>query len=266
MREPARLLAALLGLAFAAQFAQPAAHARGRDVIIFAAASLKNALDDVVAGWEKETGKRTRVSYAASNTLALQIEAGAPADIFFSADLGWMNYLSDRKLIRAESRSEVLSNRLALIAPRDSRLLLTPAPGFKLKDALGDGHLAMANVDAVPAGKYGKEALEKLQVWGDVADRVAQADNVRAALLLVARGEAPLGIVYHTDAVSEPAVKVLGLLPENTHPPVVYSIAQMAETSSVEARTFLEYVTSSAARPLFEKHGFTFINKRSSSL
>src|SRR5262245_32661357 len=174
--------------------------AQGRDVLVFAAASLKNALDEVAAQWHRETGKKASISYAASNTLIKQIEQGAPADIFISADLDWLDYGQQKDLIKLDSRFNLLGNRLVLIAPKDANISANIQPGFDLAALLKDGRLAMANVDAVPAGKYGKAALEKLGAWDAVKDKIAQAENVRAALLLVARGEAPLGIVYQTDA------------------------------------------------------------------
>ena len=177
--------------------------AAAQEVTVFAAASLKNALDAVATAWTAAGGGRATLSYAASSALAKQIEAGAPADVFVSADRDWMDYLADRDLVRKDSIVELLGNRIVLVAPVDSTATATIAPGFDLSALLGDGRLAMANVDAVPAGKYGKASLEALGVWDTVAGRVAQAENVRAALALVATGEAPLGIVYATDAAAE---------------------------------------------------------------
>jgi molybdate transport system substrate-binding protein len=231
-------------------------------LIVFAAASLKNALDEVAAGYVRESGKPApKISYAGSNALAKQIEAGAPASVFVSADLDWMDYLAQKNLIRPESRVNLLANRLVLVGPKDSGLTVTLTPGLDLAGALKGGRLAMANVDAVPAGKYGKTALEKLGVWEDVKGSVAQADNVRAALLLVSRGEAPLGIVYQTDAISEPNVRIVGTFPEDMHPPVVYPAAVLKETTHPEAAAFLSYLRSPAARPAFEKQGFTVLNQ-----
>src|SRR5256714_8850363 len=180
------------------------ARAQGSDVVIFAAASLENALDAVNAQWQKETGKKAVVSYAASSALAKQIEQGAPAHVFISADLDWMGYLAQKGLIKPETRSNLLGNRLVLIAPKDDARPLEVKRGFDLAGRIGNGRLAVANLDAVPAGKYAKAALVKLGVWDRVATKTAQAENVRAALLLVARAEAPVGIVYQTDAASEP--------------------------------------------------------------
>ena len=203
--------------------------AQGRDVLVFAAASMKNALDDIAAQWQRETGKKVVISYAASNTLIKQIELGAPADIFISADLDWMDYGQQKGLIKNDTRVNLLGNKLVLIAPKDSNVTTDIKSGFDLAAMLKGGRLAMANVDAVPAGKYGKASLEKLGVWNSVKDRVAQADSVRAALILVARGETPLGIVYQTDAASDPTVKIVGTFPADTHPPIIYPVALTKE-------------------------------------
>jgi len=229
------------------------------DVVVFAAASLKNALDDVAATWQHDSGKHVVISYAASSTLAKQIEAAAPADIFISADLAWMDYLQQRNLIEPASRRNLLGNRLVLIAPKDSDVALAIAPGFPLAQRLGEGHLAMADPSAVPAGRYGKAALEKLGVWSTVENRVAAAENVRAALLLVARAEAPLGIVYQTDAAVEPGVRIVATFPADTLPPIVYPIALTASSTNPDAKAFAAYLHSPAARPLFEKQGFTVL-------
>ena len=189
-----------------------------------------------------------------------QIESGAPAQVFISADLAWMDYVANKNLIRPETRSNLLGNRIVLIAPRDRATAVDIKPGFDLAKVLGDGRLAMANVDAVPAGRYGKAALEKLGVWGSVSGRLAQAENVRAALLLVSRGEAPAGIVYATDAASDKGVTIVGTFPENTHPPIVYPIALTTSAASPDAAAFLAYIKSDKARPLFEAQGFTVLS------
>jgi molybdate transport system substrate-binding protein len=235
------------------------AAAAAADVTVFAAASLKNALDAVGAAWEAETGGRATVSYAASSALAKQIEAGAPADVFISADRDWMAYLAERGLIDRASEVELLGNRIVLIAPAGSPAAVEIGEGFDLAGLIGDGHLAMANVEAVPAGLYGKAALESLGVWETVADRVAQAENVRAALALVATGEAPLGIVYATDAMADTKVRLVGSFPEDTHPPIVYPAAVTAEASSAEAGAFLDFLTSETAAARFEAAGFTVL-------
>ena len=235
------------------------AGAQSHDVLVFAAASLKNALDDVAAQWQRETGKKVAISYAASNTLIKQIEQGAPADIFISADLDWMDYGAQKGLIKTETRSNLLGNRIVIVAPKDSSVSITVQPGFDLAAALKGGRLAMANVDSVPAGKYGKAALEKLGAWEGVKDKLAQAESVRAALLLVSRGEAPLGVVYQTDAASDPAVKIVGVFPESSHPPIIYPIALTKATSNPEGEAFLKYIRSPAARPAFERQGFSIL-------
>ena len=237
-----------------------APEAQSGQVLVFAAASLKTALDEINAQWQGRTGKRAVVSYAASSALAKQIEQGAPADIFISADLDWMEYLAERKLIRPETRSDLLSNRLVLIAPKGTNLQVDIKPGFPLASLLGQGHLALANTDAVPAGKYSKAALEMLGVWELVKGRIAQAENVRAALLLVSRGEAPLGIVYESDAVSDPSVVTVGILPDATHPRIIYPIALTSGSTSPDAGGFLDELKSPQARTIFEKQGFTMLN------
>jgi len=233
--------------------------AQSKEVVVLAAASLKNALDDASAAWTKESGKATKISYASSSALAKQIEAGAPADLFISADIPWMDYVAERKLIKAASRSDFLGNQIVLIAPRDSKVDLRIEKGFNLRGALGDGRLAMGSVEAVPAGKYGKAALEALGVWPSVSDRVAQAENVRMALTFVSRGEAPLGIVYRTDAASDPNVRIVGAFPDGTHPPIVYPMALLASSTNPDAQAFVDYLKSPAARPFFEKQGFTVL-------
>ena len=245
------------GLAWTASV--QSAVAQGKDVVIFAAASLKNSLDDIAGQWQREIGKKAVISYAASNTLIKQIEQGAPADIFISADLDWMDYGQQKNLIKPDSRFNLLGNRLVLIAPKDASVSANIQPGFDLATVLKGGRLAMGNVDAVPAGKYGKAALEKLGVWDSVKDKIAQAESVRAALLFVSRGEAPLGIVYQTDAAADPSVKIVGTFPENTHPPIIYPVALTKESTNPDAQTFLNYLRSPAARAAFERQGFTVL-------
>jgi molybdate transport system substrate-binding protein len=228
-------------------------------VVVFAAASLKNALDAVNAACESDVGEQATISYAASSALAKQIEEGAPADIFISADLDWMKYLSDKKLIRTNTEVKLLGNRIVLVAPADSKVAATIAPSFDLASLIGDSRLAMGDVKAVPAGKYGKAALEKLGVWASVEGKVAQAENVRAALKFVSTGEAALGIVYQTDANAEPGVKVVGTFPEDTHPPIIYPVAQTENSKNDDAPAFLKCLQSAKAKPLFEEHGFTVL-------
>ncbi len=257
MRFCRRTLCAVMAVVLSTSVAP--AWAQSKDVVVLAAASLKNALDDASAAWTKETGKATKIAYAASSQLAKQIEAGIPADLFISADVPWMDYVAARKLIKPASRSDFLGNEIVLIAGKDSKVELKIDKGFALSAALGDGRLAMANIDAVPAGKYGKASLEALGVWPSVADRVAQAENVRMAMTLVSRGEAPLGIVYRTDAAADPNVRIVGTFPANSHPPVVYPMALLASSTNPDAEAFAAFLKSAAARPFFEKQGFSVL-------
>lgn len=229
-------------------------------VLVFAAASLKNALDAAVQAYAAQGGGRITVSYGASSALARQIEAGAPAQLFISADLEWMDYLEQRSLIDPASRRKLLANRLVLIAPSASRLSVTIAPGFPLRSLLHGGRLALADPAGVPAGLYAKAALEKLGVWASVADRLAPAENVRVALAFVARGEAPLGIVYATDARVEPRVRVVATFPADSHPPIVYPVALTSAAGAQRARGFERFLGSPEARAIFERWGFTPLN------
>ena len=233
--------------------------AQAAEITVFAAASLKNALDDAAKAYEAKSGDKVVISYAASSALAKQIEGGAGADIFFSADLDWMDYLQERNLIDASSRKTLLGNTLVLIAPKDSTVSLSIEKNFPLVQALGpDGKLAMADVNAVPAGKYGKASLTYLGVWDAVVSRIAQAENVRAALAFVARGETPLGIVYGTDANAEQAVRTVGTFPEESHPKIEYPVALLAKAKP-EARKFLDFLLSPETAPKFEAQGFSIL-------
>lgn len=254
----------LLAAATAMVLAAPAAFA-AESLTVFAAASLKNALDSVNTACEADVGEKATISYAASSALAKQIEEGAPADVFISADLAWMKYLSDKKLTRADTEVQLLGNRIVLVAPADSTAGTEIAPNFDLAALVGDGKLAMANVDSVPAGKYGKAALEKLGVWASVEGKVAQAENVRAALALVSTGEAPVGIVYQTDAAADKKVKIVGTFPEDSHPPIIYPVAQTAESKDAETPAFLKCLQSDKARGLFEEQGFTVLVPQASN-
>ncbi len=251
------MMAAIGGMIAMLMAAVPAAQAD--EVVVFAAASLKGALDNVNDAWKAETGKSAKISYAASSALAKQIEEGAPADVFISADLDWMKYLSDKKLTRPDTELKLLGNRIVLVAPADSKAEVKIEKGFDLAGLLGDGRIAMGDVKAVPAGKYGKAALEALGVWGSVENKIAQAENVRAALKLVSTGEAPLGIVYQTDAAVEPGVKIVGTFPDDSHAPIVYPIAVTAESKNSDAGDFVKYLQTDKARGLFEAQGFTFL-------
>src|SRR5262244_1528345 len=240
---------------------QTSARAQGGDLVVFAAASLKDALDAINAEWQKETGKKATISYAASSALAKQIEQDAPAQIFISADLDWMDYVEQKKLIKPESRVNLLGNRIVLIARRDKAQAIEIKKGFDLAKLLGRGYLALANVDSVPAGKYAKAALEKLDVWPSVADKLAQSADVRAALLRVSRGQAPVGIVYQTDAAVDQNVTIIGTFPHNTHPPIVYPIALTTKASNPDAAAFYAYLRGAKARAGFEALGFTVLNQ-----
>ncbi|ODN71318.1 Molybdate-binding periplasmic protein precursor [Methylobrevis pamukkalensis] len=231
---PLRRLVAALALGVV--LAVPAAAARADEVTVFAAASLKTALDEIAAAWKAAGGGEVRVSYAGSSALARQIEQGAPADVFVSADLDWMAHVRDKGLVRAGTEVRLLGNAIVLVAPAGSQGPVDLADPLALAAALADGRLAMANVDAVPAGRYGKAALTALGLWRSVEAKVAQADNVRAALMLVSRGEAPLGIVYATDAAADPGVRIVARFPADSHPPIVYPAAVLAGAASPDAR------------------------------
>jgi molybdate transport system substrate-binding protein len=241
--------------------------ARAQDVplMIFAAASMKNAVDDINTAFTKANGVKVVASYAASSALAKQIEAGAPADLFASADLEWMDYVAGKKLVKDDSRLNLLGNRLVLIASKDSKIdNVTIGPGFDLARLAGDGRVATGDVRAVPVGKYAKAALEKLGGWAAAKPKLAMTENVRAALLLVARGEATLGIVYETDAQVEKNVKVVARFPEDSHPPITYPVALTA-TAKPQAARYLEFMRSNTARAIFESYGFTFLAAKPAS-
>jgi molybdate transport system substrate-binding protein len=254
MTKLLRVLAASLLLALASLPALAA------DVTVFGAASLADALKEIAANYQKQSGKQVAVSLAASSVLARQIEASGGADVFISADLDWMDYLDNKNLIQHDTRENLLSNKLVLVAGKDVSTNITIAPHFDLLGALKGGRLAMADPDSVPAGKYGRTALISLGAWNGVVNHVVNAENVRVALAYVARGEAPLGIVYETDAKADPNVKIVGVFPENSHQPILYPAA-LVKDAKPEARTFLAYLASPAARAVFEKDGFTFLAK-----
>ena len=233
--------------------------ARAQDdagLTVFAAASLKEALDEAAAAYRKQTGVPVRVSYAASSALARQIEQGAPADVFFSADLEWMDYLQKRNRLDVATRRSLLGNRLVLIAPRASKAQVDLKRPATLLAALGDGRLAVGQTRTVPAGKYAKASLESLSLWNGVRPRLAESESVRAALMLVARGETPLGIVYASDAKSEPDVRVVATFPEDSHPPIVYPVAALRGARAAQAARFVQWLASPAADALFTKRGF----------
>ncbi|MCA1363032.1 molybdate ABC transporter substrate-binding protein [Bradyrhizobium sp. IC3069] len=236
----------------------PAA-AEDKTVTVFAAASMKNALDEIDAVYTARTGVKFSVSYAASSVLAKQIEQGAPADVFVSADTDWMDYAISKKTINEPSRVNLLGNSIVLIAPKDSKIdSVTIAPGFDLAKLAGDGRIATGDVRSVPAGKYAKAALEKLGAWQAAEPKFAMAESVRAALTLVARGEAVLGIVYSTDAKVEPGVKIVGTFPADSHPAIIYPVAATS-TAKPEANGYLAFLRSAAAKAILEKYGFKFL-------
>src|SRR5271156_2697872 len=238
--------------------------AQDKSLTVFAAASMKNALDDIDAAYTAKTGVKVVASYAASSVLAKQIEQGAPADIFLSADTDWMDYAAKQKAINTETRTNLLGNSIVLIAPKDSSIgSVTIGQGFDLTKLAGTGRIATGDVSSVPVGKYAKAALEKLGAWEMAAPKFAMAESVRAALTLGARGEAVIGIVYATDAKVEPEVKIVGTFPADSHPPIIYPVA--ATTSAgAGAAGYLDFLRSSAAKAVFEKYGFTFLIRPSS--
>jgi len=259
-----RIKITALALCVFAGLSSAAVNAQNLSITVFAAASMKNALDDVNVAFTNKTGVKVTASYAASSALMKQIEQGAPADVFVSADLDWMDYGSQKKLIKEETRLNLLGNRMVLIAPSDSNLAnVVIAPGFDLAKLAGDGRIATGDVSAVPVGKYAKAALEKLGSWSAVSSKMAMTESVRAALMLVARGEVPVGIVYETDAKVEPRIKVIGVFPEDSHPPVTYPVAATVNAKP-DAAPYLDFLRSSAAKAIFEKYGFTFLVKSTS--
>jgi molybdate transport system substrate-binding protein len=227
-------------------------------LIVFAAASLTNVLQEVGDGFTAQTAVPIKFSFAASSALAKQIENGAPADVFFSADVEWMDYLQSRKLIQVPTRHDVLGNRLVLVAPADSKIELKIGPHFPLAAVLGKGRLATGDPDSVPIGRYAREALTKLGVWNDVEARLVRADSVRSALAFVDRGEVALGIVYSTDAQIDKKVRVVDAFPDDTHQPIVYPIALTA-VAKTDAIKFADYVRSPASGATFNKYGFLFL-------
>lgn len=230
--------------------------ARAGEVQVYAAASLKTALDEVSALWLKETGNKATAIYAASNVLAKQIMEGAPADVFISADLAWMDELQSKDAIRSETRTNILGNTLVLIAPAGSGLRVELKPGADILGLLKGGRLATGETVSVPAGRYAKAALRSLGLWEKLEPRLAMQVNVRAALVLVARGEAPLGIVYASDARAEPGVEAVATFPENSHPPIVYPAAIVSASQSPGAQAFLDFLVAERATAIFEASGF----------
>jgi molybdate transport system substrate-binding protein len=253
---PVRLVAAIVALAQAG-----AAHAdapKKPELLVFAAASLTNVVGDLSAQWQNSSGITVRLSFAASSTLARQIEAGSKADVFISADQEWMDYLQSRALIEKTTRRNLVGNRLVLIAPADSRIELKISPGFALAKALGGGRLATGDPDTVPVGRYARAALISLGLWDEIQDRLVRTDNVRAAMMFVARGEVPLGIVYATDALVDPKVRIVDTFPGDTHAPINYPAAAV-NGARREAGRFVEYLGGAIARDTWKKYGFAQI-------
>jgi len=235
-------------------------HAEDKTITVFAAASLTNALDDVDTAFTKQSGIKIVVSYGASSALAQRIEQGAPMDVFASADLQWMDYCARKKATRVN----LLGNKLVLIAAKDAKIdHVTIGPGFDLAKLVGDGRVATGDVGAVPVGLYAKAALERLGAWAAVEPKMVMAEDVRAALRMVARGQAPLGIVYETDAKIEPAVKVIGVFPDNTQDPIIYPVALRANAKPDPVRYF-SFLQTQTAKSVFEKYGFNFLVKPTS--
>jgi molybdate transport system substrate-binding protein len=237
------------------------AAADAKTITVFAAASMKNALDEANAAYTKKSGVKITASYASSSALAKQIEQAAPTDAFLSADIAWMDYVAKKDAIKASTRINLLGNKIVLIAPKDSKINnVVIEQGFDLAKLAGDGRIATGDVTSVPVGKYAKAALEKLGAWNAAQSKFAMAENVRAALALVSRGEAVLGIVYATDAKVDPGVKIVGNFPEGSHPPIIYPLAATKDAKP-ETAAYLSFLRSSDARAIFEKYGFTFLNK-----
>jgi molybdate transport system substrate-binding protein len=235
------------------------AFAQDNSLTVFAAASMKNALDDIDTAFTAKTGIKIVASFAASSALAKQIEQGAPADIFVSADTDWMDYAASRKAINEPTRINLLGNSIVLIAPKDSKIdNVTIEPGFDLAKLAGDGKIATGDVSSVPVGKYARAALERLGAWQAAAPKFAMAESVRAALTLVARGEAALGIVYATDAKVEPGVKIVGTFPADSHPAIIYPVAATI-TAKREAADYLAFLRSTAAKAIFDRYGFAYL-------
>jgi molybdate transport system substrate-binding protein len=245
-----KLICALLLLAVSAPLA-------AAQVTVYAAASLVDALNEIAANYKTSSGDTVKLSFAASSTLARQIEQGAPAGLFISADEDWMNYLAQRKLIIDDTRVDILGNQLVLIVPKEHAKHLDIAPGFDLVGLLGSSRLSVGDPASVPAGKYAQEALTKLGLWGVAEPRLLRAESVRVALLYVERGEAAAGIVYATDAAASKAVAVAGVFPENSHAPVVYPMAVLKDGDSAATRAFSRYLRGAEAQAVFKRFGFT---------
>jgi len=255
-----RLAGVFIAIAILCGLSASLAPAQDKSITIFAAASMKNALDEIDAAFTAKTGIKTIASYAASSMLAKQIEQGAPADIFISADTDWMDFAIDKKVVNETTRINLLGNSLVLIAPQDSAInRVTIGPGFDLAGLAGSGRIATGDVNSVPVGKYARAALQKLGAWQAAEPKFAMAESVRAALLLVARGEVSRGIVYSTDARIESGVKIVGTFPADSHPPIIYPVAATTTAAKPEALSYLAFLRTGAAKAIFEKYGFSFL-------
>jgi molybdate transport system substrate-binding protein len=254
-----RLARYALFAAFAAFAPMQSASAQQEPVTAFAAASLQDALTAIARKFTEETGIPARFSFASSAVLAKQIEQGAPADVFASADIDWMDWAQERKLIKPQTRIDLLGNKLVVVAPSDAKFSAIALERNALAAAIGQSRLATGEISSVPVGRYAKSALEKLGLWTEIQPRLAQSESVRAALALVARGEASLGIVYETDAKAEPRVKVVATFPEDTHPPIIYPFALTANAKGEGPARFLAYLQAGAARTVFISQGFTVL-------
>lgn len=256
----------LFGLALLAAMADssaqqpPSGQPQQRPILIFAAASLTDALQEIGAGYEKTAHTVVKLSFAASSSLARQIEAGARADVFFSADTDWMDYLERRQLIQSATRRNVLGNTLVLVAPAQSQIKLKIVPHFPLAAALDGGRLATGDPDSVPVGRYARSALTTLGVWDQVATGIARAENVRVALLYVTQGEAPLGIVYGSDALVDKRVRVVDTFPADTHEPIVYPVA-LTRPAQAAAAGFMDFLMTPSAKQVFARYGFTVLER-----
>jgi molybdate transport system substrate-binding protein len=248
------LVAASLGMLFGTADIPARAPLR-----VFGAASLKDALDDANVRYQRVTGRQVIASYGGSDAMAKQIENGAPADIFISADIDWMDYLAGQSRIKPETRINFVGNKLVLIASADSAPTLAIGPNFPLAQALGNGRLAIADTAAVPAGKYGKAALQALGVWASVEGRLALAPDVRAALQIVCRREAPLGIVYQTDAVADQDADIVGTFPASSHPPIIYPLAVTAASTNPTAKSYVAFLQSPEVKAAFSLPGFVLL-------
>jgi molybdate transport system substrate-binding protein len=249
-----------LFVALAAAPPQAVAQDQQKELTVFAAASMRNALDDVNKAFSKATGVQVTASYAASSALAKQIAQGAPADVYVSANIKWMDFLAKQKLVKPRTRINLLGNRLVLIAPKDSKLAhVTIKKGVRLAKLAGKGRIAVADTKAVPAGLYAKAALISVGAWKAAEPKLAQAENVRATLAYVAHGETPLGIVYATDAKIEPKVKIIGIFPADSHPPITYPVAAIAGSKNAHDAAYLHFLQTPTAKTIFERYGFSFL-------